>query len=129
MLYPVYVHVGDETHAHGVTIPDFPGCFSAADDWDSLPAMVQEAVELHCEDEDMAIPKPGSLDDFMKNDDYQGGIWLMLDIDIAKLNTKTVRLNISLPSNIVASMDDYAVKHHMTRSALIAKAATSLIGN
>jgi len=32
MLYPVYVHLGDETHAHGVTIPDFPGCFSAADD-------------------------------------------------------------------------------------------------
>nr|WP_295580638.1 type II toxin-antitoxin system HicB family antitoxin [uncultured Lamprocystis sp.] len=30
MLYPVYVHPGDADHAHGVTIPDFPGCFSAA---------------------------------------------------------------------------------------------------
>ncbi len=27
MLYPVYVHMGDEDHAHGITIPDFPGCF------------------------------------------------------------------------------------------------------
>ncbi len=31
MLYPVYVHQGDAEHAHGVTLPDFPGCFSAAD--------------------------------------------------------------------------------------------------
>jgi predicted RNase H-like HicB family nuclease len=47
MLYPVYVHVGDADHAHGVTFPDFPGCFSAADDWSDLPAAVQEAVEAH----------------------------------------------------------------------------------
>ena len=38
MLYPVYVHPGDADHAHGVTFPDFPGCFSAADDWSDLPA-------------------------------------------------------------------------------------------
>ena len=47
MLYPVYVHVGDDQYAHSVTIPDFPGCFSAADEWDDLPANIQEAVELH----------------------------------------------------------------------------------
>jgi predicted RNase H-like HicB family nuclease len=45
MLFPVYVHVGDKDHAHGVTIPDLPGCFSAADEWEDLPRMVQEAVE------------------------------------------------------------------------------------
>lgn len=43
MLYPVYIHVGDETHAHGVIFPDFPGCFAAADTWEELPAMIQEA--------------------------------------------------------------------------------------
>jgi predicted RNase H-like HicB family nuclease len=128
MLYPVYVHMGDENHAHGVTIPDFPGCFSAADDWSSLPAKVQEAVEVYCEVEDISIPEPSSLDDLMKDDNYQGGIWMMLDIYISKLNTRAVRLNISLPANVVAKMDDYAVKHHMTRSALIARAANSLIG-
>ena len=45
MLYPVYIHMGDADHAHGVTFPDFPGCFSAVDDWIDLPAAVQEAVE------------------------------------------------------------------------------------
>ena len=38
MLYPVYVHMGDAKHAHGVTFPDFPGCFSAADEWSVRPA-------------------------------------------------------------------------------------------
>ena len=40
MLYPVYVHLGDAKHAHGVTFPDFPGCFSAADGWNDLPAAI-----------------------------------------------------------------------------------------
>ncbi|WP_245561993.1 type II toxin-antitoxin system HicB family antitoxin [Lamprocystis purpurea] len=30
MPYPVCRHPGDTDHANGVTIPDFPGCFSAA---------------------------------------------------------------------------------------------------
>ena len=47
MLYPVYVHVGDSKHAHGVTFPDFPGCFAAADEWADLPAAIQEAVQAH----------------------------------------------------------------------------------
>ncbi len=56
MLYPVYVHVGDAKHAHGVTVPDFPGCYSAADNWDELPAKIQETIEVYCEGEDMDIP-------------------------------------------------------------------------
>ena len=43
MLYPVYVHK-DEGSAYGLTFPDFPGCFSAADDLADLPGIDQEAV-------------------------------------------------------------------------------------
>ena len=62
MLYPVYVHVGDADHAHGVTFPDFPGCFSAVDDWSDLPAAVQEAVEAHFSGEADAAPPPTPLE-------------------------------------------------------------------
>ncbi len=31
---------GDETHAQGVTLPDFPGCLSAADQWEDIPSKV-----------------------------------------------------------------------------------------
>ena len=63
MIYPVYVHLGDAEHAHGVTIPDFPGCFSAADDWQDLSAKIQEAIEVYCEGEAMEIPAPTPLED------------------------------------------------------------------
>ena len=46
MLYPIYVHPGDVTHPHGVEVPDFSGCFSAADDRKDLPRVVQEELEV-----------------------------------------------------------------------------------
>lgn len=46
MMYPVYVHIGDDTHAHGVTVPDFPGCYSAADNWDELPENLRGQVRI-----------------------------------------------------------------------------------
>jgi predicted RNase H-like HicB family nuclease len=127
MLYPVYVHVGDDKHAHGVTIPDFPGCFSAADDWDSLPDNVQEAIELYCEGEDMEIPVPTPLEEVVTRPEYEGGAWLLVDVDVARLSTKPVRINISLPENLVQSIDRYAKKHHLTRSGFLARAALAEI--
>jgi predicted RNase H-like HicB family nuclease len=127
MLYPVYVHQGDAEHAHGVTIPDFPGCFSATDNWDELPAMVQESVELYCEGEDMELPKPSSLEQLIRNGEYHGGLWMMLDINVSRLNLKPVRLNISLPSKLVSRIDAYASRHKMSRSDFLALAAQEVM--
>ncbi|MDQ5909771.1 MAG: hypothetical protein QG599_1866 [Pseudomonadota bacterium] len=80
MLYPVYIHLGDETHAHGVTIPDFPGCFSAADRWEDLPANIQEAIEVWCEGENTALPAPTPLERLAKQPEYQDGVWMLVDI-------------------------------------------------
>jgi predicted RNase H-like HicB family nuclease len=123
MLYPVYVHLGDEQHAHGVTIPDFPGCFSAADEWQDLPAMIQEAIELWCEGQELELPKPSGLETLAKNSEYDGGIWMLIDIDTSKLETKSVRLNISLPQGLVTEIDSYAKSHGATRSGFLAQAA------
>jgi predicted RNase H-like HicB family nuclease len=124
MLYPVYVHPGDETHAHGVTIPDFPGCFSAAGDWQNLPRMVQEAIEVYCEGENMALPVPTALESLAVLPGFQdGGIWLLVDVDTARLDPRPVRLNISLPAGLVREIDDYARAHGATRSGFLAAAA------
>ena len=123
MIYPAYVHLGDETHAHGVTLPDFEGCFTAADDYADLPAKAQEAIELHFEGEDFDIPEPSDIADLEATGEYEGGVWMLLDIDISKLDSKPMRLNVSLPSHVVSRMDQFASEHHLTRSALIVKAA------
>ena len=128
MLYPVYVHTGDATHAHAVTFPNFPGCFSAADDWNGLPAAIQEAVEAHFHGEPDAVPKPSSLEELAAHPDYQdGGIWMLAEIDLSKIETKPVRLNISLPSNLVQEIDAWAGQHHMTRSGFLAMAAQKVM--
>ena len=44
MPYPVRVHQ-DGDGSLGAAIPDFPGCFSGTDDWQSLPRMVREAQD------------------------------------------------------------------------------------
>lgn len=123
MLYPVYVHVGDNKHAHGVTIPDFPGCFSAADSWEDLPANIQEAAELHFEEEDSDIPAPTPLEDLVLRDEYQGGVWMLVNIDLSRIRPKSVRVNISLPDSLVRRIDEYTKARHLSRSGFLAKAA------
>jgi predicted RNase H-like HicB family nuclease len=124
MLYPVYVHVGDADHAHGVTFPDFPGCFSAVDDWSDLPDAVKEAVEAHCSGEPDAVPRPTQLELLVGQADYAGGVWMLVDLELSRIDTQPVRLNVSLPSNLVQQIDAWAKAHHMTRSGFLACAAT-----
>lgn len=127
MLYPVYVHLGDERHAYGITIPDFPGCFSAADSWEDLTANIQEAAELHFEGEDLGIPMPTPLNELATRPEYEGGVWMMVDIDLARIRPKSVRINISLPDSLLRRIDEYAKAHHLSRSGFLAKAAEEAI--
>ena len=127
MLYPAYVHLGDDKHAHGVTIPDFPGCFSAADEWEDLPHMIQEAAEVYFEGEDIPVPAPTSLEQLAANPEYQGGVWLLVDIDLAKLKVKAKRVNITMSEKLLNEIDRYAEQYHMTRSGLLAQAADQYI--
>ncbi len=129
MIYPVYVHPGDERHAHGVIVPDFPGCFSAADKWEDIPAQVQETVELYCESEDMDLPEPTPLEKLMADEQYQDGTWLLVDIDVSRLDTRPARINVSLPRSLVAQMDRYAQAHGMTRSGLIRAAVRNVLSH
>ncbi|MCS4503431.1 hypothetical protein KBTX_03293 [wastewater metagenome] len=123
MLYPVYVHPGDDSTAHGVTIPDFPGCFSAADTWEELPKAIQEAIEVYCEGEDMPLPAPTPLEKLASDERYHDGVWMLIDVDVSRLNTQPVRLNVSLPGGLVQRIDAYARAHHLTRSGFLARAA------
>jgi predicted RNase H-like HicB family nuclease len=123
MLYPVYVHVGDRKHAHGMEFPDFPGCFSAADNWQDINRMAQEAVECHVAGEDAPLPVPTPLERLARNPKYRGGVWMLVDLDMTRLDPAPKRVNISLPSSLLAQIDEYADAHHLSRSGFLAKAA------
>lgn len=124
MLYPVYVHLGDAEHAHGVTIPDLPGCFSAAADWEELPTQVQEAVELYFEGETIDIPKPTPLETLTQDPRYQDdGIWMLVDIDVSRIRPKSVKVKVSLPAALVGRIDASAKRRRISRSGFLEQAA------
>lgn len=122
MFYPAYIHK-DADSAYGVTFPDFPGCYSAADEIEDLPRLAQESVEVHFEGEDLQIPRPSSPEDWQDDERFDGGYWMLIDIDLSKISTRAVRLNISLPENLVQRIDAAARQRGQTRSAFLATAA------
>lgn len=126
MLYPLYVHQENGT-AYGGQFPDIPGCFTAAVLLEDLPAMAQEAVEAHFEGEDLEVPSPSDISRWKDDPAFCDGFWLLVDIDLARVNAKPVRLNISLPNALVQRIDRYAETHHMTRSGFLARAAMRAI--
>jgi predicted RNase H-like HicB family nuclease len=121
MLYPLYVWK-DENSAYGGRFPDLPDVFTAADKLDDLPAMAQEAVEAMYDGE-ANIPAASSIEQWKDRVDYADGYWMLVSIDRARVNTKPVRLNISLPEGLLNDIDAFAKSHHMTRSGFLAQAA------
>lgn len=121
MLFPVVVHK-DKDSDFGVTIPDIPGCFTAGGTLDEALANIQEAVECHLDGETEA-PKPSSIEKYIKHRDYKGGTWVMVDIDLSFMSGKAVRINITVPENVLHKIDQAAKKHGLSRSNFLVNAA------
>ena len=87
MLYPIAIRPGDEQHAWGVEVPDIPGCFSAGENLDDAMVIAREAIEGHLEilAEDCArIPVATPVSAHVSNPEYEGCIWVLVDIDITR---------------------------------------------
>ena len=55
--------------------------------------------------------------------EYRGGVWLLAEVDLSRIETRAVRLNISLPAQLLLQIDAWAGANHMSRSGFLAKAA------
>ena len=89
--------------------------------------MIQEAAEVYFEGEDVPVPAPTPLELLAESPEYQGGVWLLVDIDLAKLKVKAKRVNITMPENLLNEIDRYTEQNHMTRSGLLALAVDEYI--
>lgn len=122
MLYPAFVELGNKNQAFSVVLPDFKGCYTATDNEDELPKAVQEAIELHFEGEDFNLPTPSKLSQLKNSGDYDyNGVWMFFNIDTGKLATKTKRINITFPTNLLNQLDAQAKALHTSRSGLLQK--------
>lgn len=127
MKFPVVLHK-DADSDYGVTFPDVAGCFTAGASVSEALENAQEALALHFEglvaDGD-ALPQAQEVDVHLNNPDFAGGVWAVVDFDVAPYLGKAVRFNATLPENLLQRIDDVVKKDHRyaSRSGFLATAA------
>lgn len=116
----------DEDSAFGVTFPDLPGCFSAADEMEDVLPNACEALELWFEDAEEV--KPLRLDQVrvMAAEELAAGAFIVAVPRIRRTG-RQVRANISLDRGMLDAIDRAATERSLTRSAFLADAARNEI--
>jgi predicted RNase H-like HicB family nuclease len=112
----------------GVSFPDFPGVVTAGTTLDDARAMAQEALALHIEgltEDGEAIPEPSSLEDVMSDADNRSGVAILVSVKTEQ--PKAVRVNVTLPEDVLEQIDRYAEAHGFTRSGLLTRAVKKLM--
>ena len=122
--YIAVVHK-DPSSEYGVSFPDFPGCITAGKSIDKVKDLSIEALIGHIKTMKgfgEKIPNPSKLDDIVEDPDYFGATAFLV-VSIPNIKTKTVRVNITLPENILHRIDVIAKKRGMSRSSFLSHAA------
>ena len=70
-----------------------------------------------------AVPQPTALEVLAADPQFADGAWVLVDVDPSRIDTRPVRLNISLSANLVDEIDAFARSHGCTRSGFLAQAA------
>ncbi|SEI10223.1 type II toxin-antitoxin system HicB family antitoxin [Paracoccus alkenifer] len=121
--YTAVVHK-DEDSAYGLTFPDLPGCFAAADSWNDIPVAAAEALDLWFEDQPDVEPSP--LDAVRKQPEVavaigQGAV--LMSVPYIPADTALARVNISIERGLLRAIDETARARGMTRSSFLASSA------
>ncbi len=113
---------------YGVSFPDLPGLVTAGTDLDEARAMAEEALALHLEgmaEDGEAVPEPSSLEDIMADAENRDGVAVL--VPAPQQAVRSVRVNITVPEDVLAEIDRYAEGHGFTRSGFLVRAARDAI--
>lgn len=123
--YLALVHKEPDS-AFGMTFPDLPGCFAAADTQADILRNAADALELWFED---AAPiTPRGLDAIATEvaDDLATGAFLIA-VPLVQPSTRQKRVNISMDAGTLDAIDTAAEGLGLTRSGFLAMAAMNEI--
>jgi predicted RNase H-like HicB family nuclease len=118
----------DADSDYGVSFPDFPGVITAGTTLDDARAMAGEALALHIEgltEDGEAIPEPSTLEKIMADPENKTGVAILVSVKTEQ--PKSIRVNVTLPEDVLAQIDKYAEAHGLSRSGLLTQAAKKLI--
>lgn len=122
VYYAIAEQEGDS--AFGLSFPDLPSVFSAADAEDDIVVNAIEALRLWAEDE--ALPVPSTLQDILERQDVRDALadgGFLVRIPLIGDDGRTVRANITLDAGMLKAIDDAASRRGISRSAFLASCA------
>ena len=70
-----------------------------------------------------AMPPPTPPEVLAAEGRFQGGLWLLAEVDLSRIDIRPVRLSVSLPANLVQRIKAWEIEHQMIQSGLLAQAA------
>lgn len=109
---------------YGVSFPDFPGCVTAGATLDEARDMAAEALALHLNglvEDGEAVPEPSSLEEIMTDQVNRDGVAVLVAAPAPAV--KSVRINVTLPADVLEQIDRHAESEGFTRSGFLAHAA------
>jgi len=110
----------DPDRNFGVDFPDFPGCVTAAATMQDARRAAVEALALHVAgmvEDGEVIPVPSTLDEIMDDPENRDAVAVLIDAPMQVV--RAVRLNITLPENVLRDID----RATTNRSRFLAEAA------
>ncbi len=118
----------DRDSDFGVSFPDFPGCVTAGATLDEARDMAAEALAFHLEGleaDGEPIPEPSSLETVMADAENKDALAILVPAPAQA--AKTIRVNITLPEDVLRDIDRYAEANGYTRSGFLALAAKKVM--
>ena len=107
---------------YGVFFPNLPGCTSAGATVQEAALNAEEALQAHIDlsvEHGDTIPEPSTLDQITVGPDVVESARILVRADPPG---RTVRVNITIPEDLLAAVDRYAVRTGYSRSGLLAQA-------
>jgi predicted RNase H-like HicB family nuclease len=107
---------------YGIFFPDLPGCTSAGATEQEAALNAEEALQAHIElsmEHGEAIPEHSTLDQIVVDSDVIEAARILVRADPP---ARTVRVNITMPEDLLAAVDRYALRTGYSRSGLLAQA-------
>ncbi len=123
--YPAIIERGSD--GFGVFFPDLDGCTSAGNTIQSAAVNAEAALQGHVElmvEANEVLPDPSDLDAVSHDPEVDEAARVLVRVEVPG---KAVRVNITLPEDLLAAVDRFAKREGFTRSGLLAQAVRDRI--
>jgi predicted RNase H-like HicB family nuclease len=122
--YIALIHKEPST-GFGASFPDFAGAVTVADTLEDLRAEAEEVLALHIEgmvEDGDEMPTPSALDAVVQLEDYKDAVAVLV-VKAPDVASPAVRINVTIPDQMLKRIDRHAAKHGLTRSGFLVQAA------